>query len=80
VFSSNLKIRSEASATMNLHVFWIASALDKTFSNFSPSLAFPCKEGVTEVKAQLQISAGESLIRFGVSNGQQVIQPNVRCY
>jgi hypothetical protein len=42
-----------------------------------PSLA---KEGVTEVKAQVQISAGDSLIRFGVSNGPQVIQPNVSCY
>ena len=42
-----------------------------------PSLA---KEGVTEVKAQVQISAGDILIRFGVSNGQQVIQPDVRCY
>ncbi len=38
VFSSNLKIHLEASATMNLHVLWITSALDKTFSNFSPSL------------------------------------------
>jgi len=42
-----------------------------------PSLA---KEGVTEVKAQVQISAGDILIRFGVSNGHQVIQPDVRCY
>jgi hypothetical protein len=50
--------------------------LFQTFLHDLPSLA---KEGVTKVKAQVQISAGDSLIRLGVSNGQQVIQPDVRC-
>ena len=50
--------------------------LFQTFLHHLPSLA---KEGVTEVNEQVQISAEDSLIRFGVSNGQQVIQPDVRC-
>jgi len=53
---------------------WIR--LFQTFLHHLPSLA---KEVVTEVKEQVQISAGDSLIRFGVSNGQQVIKPDVRC-
>jgi hypothetical protein len=84
VFLESSKFFSEASATLNLQVFWMASALGrykkprhdfcKLVSHHFPSLA---KEGVSKLEAGGKVCAGDSLKRFRVSNGQKVILPDV---